>query len=59
MPEELLEAIKVPVTIAWGDQDPWEPVELGRELAAFDAVEVQKWTTIKTMRAIDSRKMGG
>lgn len=42
LPEELLEVIKVPVTIAWGDQDPWEPMELGREYAAFDAVEVQK-----------------
>lgn len=40
MPEDLLEVIKVPVTIAWGDQDPWEPIEQGREFANFDIVEV-------------------
>lgn len=40
LPEELLGDIEVPVLIGWGDQDPWEPIELGRAYAAFDSVEV-------------------
>lgn len=44
MPEDLLEVIKVPVTIGWGDQDPWEPIEQGREFARFDIVEVGEVT---------------
>lgn len=28
-----------PVLIAWGDKDPWEPIELGKSYANFDAVE--------------------
>lgn len=40
LPEELLEVIKVPVVIGWGDQDPWEPIEQGRAYADFDIVEV-------------------
>lgn len=45
LPEELLAVIKVPVTIGWGDQDPWEPIEQGREFASFDIVEVGDVTT--------------
>jgi pimeloyl-ACP methyl ester carboxylesterase len=37
--EDLLEAIACPVIILWGTQDPWEPVELGEELAKFPVVE--------------------
>lgn len=40
LPEDLLKIIKVPVVIGWGDQDPWEPIELGRAYADFDSVEV-------------------
>lgn len=25
--------------IAWGDKDPWEPIELGREFRNFSSVE--------------------
>lgn len=25
--------------IAWGDKDPWEPIELGRAFGKFDSVE--------------------
>ncbi|CAM9602744.1 unnamed protein product [Ascophyllum nodosum] len=39
LPEDLLSAIKVPVMIGWGDQDPWEPIELGRAYAGYDSVE--------------------
>lgn len=42
LPEDLLEVIKVPVVIAWGDQDPWEPIEQGRAFADFDSVEVKQ-----------------
>ncbi|QHO37086.1 Pheophytinase [Arachis hypogaea] len=30
LPEELLPQVTCPVLIAWGDKDPWEPIELGR-----------------------------
>ncbi|KAL5563635.1 hypothetical protein UlMin_033382 [Ulmus minor] len=39
LPEELLPQVKCPVLIAWGDKDPWEPIELGRAYADFDSVE--------------------
>ncbi|CAN0084889.1 unnamed protein product, partial [Scytosiphon promiscuus] len=29
----------VPVVIAWGVEDPWEPIEQGRAFADFDCVE--------------------
>lgn len=28
-----------PVLIAWGDKDPWEPIEIGRNYRNFDSVE--------------------
>ncbi|PKA62827.1 putative esterase D14L [Apostasia shenzhenica] len=39
LPEELLPKVKCPVLVAWGDKDPWEPIELGKAYADFDAVE--------------------
>ncbi|CBJ33720.1 conserved unknown protein [Ectocarpus siliculosus] len=39
LPEDLLAAIKVPVQIAWGVEDPWEPMEQGKAYAEFDSVE--------------------
>lgn len=39
LPEELLPLVKCPVLIAWGDKDPWEPIELGRAFRNFDPVE--------------------
>ncbi|KAG2646376.1 pheophytinase, chloroplastic-like isoform X1 [Panicum virgatum] len=39
LPEELLPLMKCPVLVAWGEKDPWEPVELGRAYASFDTVE--------------------
>ncbi|KAJ3684074.1 hypothetical protein LUZ61_013238 [Rhynchospora tenuis] len=39
LPEELLPKVKCPVLVAWGEKDPWEPVELGRAYADFTAVE--------------------
>ncbi|GAV71875.1 Abhydrolase_6 domain-containing protein [Cephalotus follicularis] len=39
LPEELLPQVKCPVLIAWGDKDPWEPIDLGRAYGNFDNVE--------------------
>ncbi|KAG6535104.1 hypothetical protein ZIOFF_000058 [Zingiber officinale] len=39
LPEELLPKVECPVLIAWGDKDPWEPVELGQKYAEFKSVE--------------------
>lgn len=32
LPEELLAKCSVPVRVLWGENDPWEPIEMGREL---------------------------
>jgi pimeloyl-ACP methyl ester carboxylesterase len=37
--EDLLPQIQSPVLIAWGEANPWEPIDLGRNLANFAAVE--------------------
>jgi pimeloyl-ACP methyl ester carboxylesterase len=37
--EELLPKLTCPALLIWGALDPWEPVELGRELANFPVVE--------------------
>ncbi|WP_286186644.1 alpha/beta fold hydrolase [Geitlerinema sp. P-1104] len=39
LPEELLESLPCPTLILWGEDDPWEPVELGRKLADYPAVD--------------------
>ncbi|XP_022886209.1 pheophytinase, chloroplastic [Olea europaea var. sylvestris] len=39
LPEELLPQVKCPVLVAWGEKDPWEPIDLGRAYAEFDSVE--------------------
>ncbi|XP_068638188.1 uncharacterized protein [Aristolochia californica] len=39
LPEELLPQVKCPVIVAWGDKDPWEPIELGQAYGEFDTVE--------------------
>ncbi|KAF0905887.1 hypothetical protein E2562_008915 [Oryza meyeriana var. granulata] len=31
--------LQCPVLVAWGEKDPWEPLELGRAYASFDTVE--------------------
>lgn len=37
--EDLLPQMDCPVLLVWGEADPWESVELGKELAKFDTVE--------------------
>ncbi|WP_088893865.1 alpha/beta fold hydrolase [Leptolyngbya ohadii] len=39
LPEDLLPQISVPVLLAWGKNDPWEPFEQGKALAEFPAVK--------------------
>ena len=39
LPEELLPQMSRPVSILWGEADPWEPIELGRAYADYDCVE--------------------
>ena len=34
-----LSSLQCPILIAWGDKDPWEPLELGRNYGNFDSVE--------------------
>ncbi len=36
--EELLPQLQVPVAILWGEDDPWEPLELARSWEQFDCV---------------------
>lgn len=39
LPEDLLPLLSCPAIFLWGTEDPWEPVDLGRELAEYPAVE--------------------
>ncbi|ALF55652.1 alpha/beta hydrolase [Nostoc piscinale CENA21] len=39
LPEDLLPLLTCPAIILWGTADPWEPVNLGRELANYPAVQ--------------------
>jgi pimeloyl-ACP methyl ester carboxylesterase len=44
LPEDLLPILSCPVIILWGTADPWEPINLGRELANFP--QVQKFISL-------------
>ena len=39
LPEELLPQIRCPVRILWGEIDPWEPIDMGRDYAKFAVVD--------------------
>ncbi|MBD2167830.1 alpha/beta fold hydrolase [Calothrix membranacea FACHB-236] len=39
LPEELLPVLPCPAIIIWGTADPWEPIDLGRELANYPQVQ--------------------
>ncbi|MGB7440945.1 MAG: alpha/beta fold hydrolase [Coleofasciculaceae cyanobacterium] len=39
LPEDLLPILPCSAIILWGTEDPWEPIELARELANFSTVE--------------------
>jgi pimeloyl-ACP methyl ester carboxylesterase len=38
LPEDLLPRVRRPVHILWGEDDPWEPIALGRKLANYACV---------------------
>jgi pimeloyl-ACP methyl ester carboxylesterase len=38
-PEELLEILPCDAILLWGDKDPWEPINLGREFQRFASVK--------------------
>ena len=39
LPEDLLPILPCPAIMLWGTDDPWEPINLGRELAKFPQVK--------------------
>lgn len=39
LPEDLLPQLPCPAILLWGTADPWEPVDLGRELANYPQVQ--------------------
>lgn len=39
LPEDLLPKLHCPAIFIWGAADPWEPIELGRELANYPQVQ--------------------
>jgi pimeloyl-ACP methyl ester carboxylesterase len=45
LPEDLLPQLPCPAMILWGTADPWEPVDLGRELANYP--QVLKFITLE------------
>jgi pimeloyl-ACP methyl ester carboxylesterase len=38
LPEDLLRQVACPVSIVWGEADPWEPLNKGREFAEYESV---------------------
>ena len=36
---ELLDRLKTPVRVIWGEADPWEPVQRAREWMKFESVQ--------------------
>ena len=39
LPEDLLPRLSCPTILLWGTEDPWEPVDMGRELAEISTVD--------------------
>lgn len=39
LPEDLLPQLTCPTLILWGEVDPWEPIDLGREFINYPAVQ--------------------
>jgi pimeloyl-ACP methyl ester carboxylesterase len=42
LPEDLLPQLQCPVWIIWGQDDPWEPVALGRRFTTYAAVRAME-----------------
>eukprot|EP01035_Chromulina_nebulosa_P018417 gene18417-24121_t len=39
LPEDLLPQVNIPVRILWGENDPWEPIKLGRKYENYRCVD--------------------
>lgn len=39
LPEDLLAVLPCPAIMLWGSEDPWEPIEMGRDFTRFEAVQ--------------------
>jgi pimeloyl-ACP methyl ester carboxylesterase len=39
LPEDLLPQLQIPCRILWGEQDPWEPIALGRAYGEYATVD--------------------
>ncbi|OUC14387.1 MAG: alpha/beta hydrolase [Alkalinema sp. CACIAM 70d] len=39
LPEDLLPQLTCPTLVVWGEEDPWEPISLGRAFSQYPAVE--------------------
>jgi pimeloyl-ACP methyl ester carboxylesterase len=39
LPEDLLAVLPCEAIILWGSDDPWEPIEMGRDFTRFEAVQ--------------------
>lgn len=39
LPEDLFPRLQCPAIVLWGQEDPWEPIALGREFAQYPAVK--------------------
>ncbi|KAL4422541.1 hypothetical protein ABPG75_008738 [Micractinium tetrahymenae] len=39
LPEDQLQAVTLPVSVVWGEEDPWERIEWGREFAKYPSVQ--------------------
>lgn len=39
LPEDLLPRLTCPTVLLWGTEDPWEPIEMGKELAKIPTVD--------------------
>lgn len=35
----MVACVQCPVLVAWGEKDPWEPIELGSKFRNFEVVE--------------------
>ena len=36
LPEELLSIVQCPVSMLWGQNDPWEPIDTGKVIGYLD-----------------------
>ena len=42
LPEDLLPQLQCPAWVIWGQDDPWEPVDMGRQFIDYPMVQALK-----------------